>query len=60
LRDTAGAGNSRVIVDFPDGAPVPGEGEAFTRDGQRPFEITSIEEGSDGQVNIYVREVTRP
>jgi len=60
LRDTSGAGNSRVIVDFPDGAPVPGEGEAFTRDGQRPFEITSIEEGSDGQVNIYVREVTRP
>ena len=60
LRGTAGGRNARVIVDFPDGAAVPAEGESFSRDNQRPFEITSVEEGPDGQVNIYVREVTRP
>lgn len=60
LRGTSGGRNARVIVDFPDGAAVPAEGEAFSRDNQRPFEITSVEEGDDGQVNIYVREVTRP
>jgi len=59
LRGTGG-GNTRVIVDFPDGAAVPAEGESFTRDNQRPFEVTSVEEGPDGQVNVYVREVTRP
>lgn len=60
LRGTSGGRNTRVIVDFPDGAAVPAEGESFSRDNQRPFEITSVEEGPDGQVNIYVREVTRP
>jgi len=60
LRGTSGGRNARVIADFPDGTVVPTEGEAFSRDGQRPFEITSVEEGPDGQVNIYVREVTRP
>jgi hypothetical protein len=60
LRGTSGGRNARVIVDFPDGAAVPPEGESFSRDNQRPFEITSVEEGPDGQVNIYVREVTRP
>ena len=60
LRGASGAGNARVIVDFPDGAAVPSEGDSLSRDDNRPFEITSIEEGSDGQMNIYVREVTRP
>ena len=60
LRGTSGGRDARVIVDFPDGAAVPAEGESFSRDNQRPFEITSVEEGPDGQVNIYVREVTRP
>ena len=60
LRGASGGRDARVIVDFPDGAAVPPEGESFNRDNQRPFEITSVEEGPDGQVNIYVREVTRP
>ena len=60
LRGTSGGRDARVIVDFPDGTAVPPEGESFSRDNQRPFEITSVEEGPDGQVNIYVREVTRP
>lgn len=60
LRGTSGEREARVIVDFPDGAAVPAEGESFSRDDKRPFEITSVEEGNDGLVNIYVREVTRP
>jgi hypothetical protein len=60
LRSTGGGRDARVIVDFPDGAAVPAEGESFSRDNNRPFEITSVEQDADGQVNIYVREVTRP
>jgi hypothetical protein len=35
-------------------------GGNVNRDAQRPFQITSVEQGSDGQINVYVREVTRP
>jgi hypothetical protein len=60
LRGQGAAKNVRVMVDFPDGAIPPVEGENIRRDGQRPFEITRVEKGADGQVNVYVREVTRP
>lgn len=49
----------RVIVEFPAGALPPTEGEAVSRDNLRPFQITSVRRGDDGQVNIYAREVTR-
>jgi len=54
------SGNVRVIVEFPAGARPPGEGTTFSRDARRPFQITDVREGADGQVNVYVREVTRP
>lgn len=60
LRGRGGGRDLRVIVDYPDGSAVPAEGESFNRDNQRPFEITSVEQGEDGQINVYVREVTRP
>lgn len=60
LRGKRGQQNIRVIVDFPAGAAPPAEGEAITRDDQRPFQITSVETGADGQINVYVREITRP
>jgi len=60
LRGQGAAKNVRVVVDFPDGTTPPAEGENFRRDNQRPFEITRVEKGADGQVNVYVREVTRP
>jgi len=60
LRGQGTAKNVRVVVDFPDGASPPAEGENFRRDGQRPFEITRVEKSADGQINVYVREVTRP
>jgi hypothetical protein len=54
------SGNVRVIVEFPSGVRPPGEGMTFSRDARRPFQITDVREGADGQVNVYVREVTRP
>lgn len=55
-----GTRDVRVIADFPDGSPVPAEGDIFRRDSQRPFEITAVEQEPDGQISVYVREVTRP
>jgi len=54
------SGNVRVIVEFPAGTRPPSEGATFSRDARRPFQITDVREGADGQVNVYVREVTRP
>ena len=54
------SGNVRVIVEFPPGARPPAEGATFSRDARRPFQVTDVREGADGQVNVYVREVTRP
>ena len=52
-------GNVRVIVEFPAGVRPPGVGATFSRDARCPFQITGVRE-EDGQVNVYVREVTRP
>lgn len=64
ITDAIGIGgrtsNVRVIVEFPAGVRPPGEGATFSRDARRPFQITDVREGADGQVNVYVREVTRP
>jgi hypothetical protein len=51
-------GNARIIVEYPRGAPTPREGENFQRATDRPFQIVDVRRGADGQVNIYVREVT--
>jgi hypothetical protein len=53
-------GNARIIVEYPRGLPVPREGETFQRAIDRPFQIVDVRRGADGQVNIYVREVTSP
>ena len=52
--------NTRVIVEFPPNDRPPSEGSTFSRDSRRPFQITNVRKGADGQVNVYVREVTRP
>ena len=51
-------GNARIIVEYPRGIPTPREGETFQRATDRPFQIVDVRRGADGQVNIYVREVT--
>ena len=60
LRGPDGQQNVRVIVEFPGDAAPPAEGETIQRDAQRPFQITNVEQGPDGQINVYVREITRP
>ena len=49
----------RVIVEFPAGVIPPNEGSSLSRDNLRPFQITSVKRGDDGQINIYARDVTR-
>lgn len=55
-----GTANVRVIVDFPAGATAPAQGERVSRDATRPFLITGISRGDDGQINVQVREITKP
>jgi hypothetical protein len=55
-----GTANVRIIVDFPSGASAPGQGERLSRDGTRPFLITGISRAEDGQINVQVREITKP
>jgi len=62
LRPKAESGNGgasiRIIVEFPRGGNVPKEGDAIARLNDRPFQIEDVRKGADGQVNIYVREIT--
>ena len=65
LRPTNGqhggpARNLRVIVDYPAGAPLPDPGSTLSRDDSRPFEITEVRRQSDGQLNVFVREIIKP
>jgi hypothetical protein len=50
----------RVIVKFPPGMRPPAKDATFSRDSRRPFQITEVSDSADGQINVYVREVTRP
>ena len=56
LRTNDGA--VRIIVEFPRGMRPPAEGSSFDRNLQRPFLITDVRKGADGQINVYAREVT--
>ena len=69
LRPTAGessrgfgalARNARIIVDYPAGAPLPEPGSTLTRDDNRPYEVTEVRQQSDGQLNVFVREIMKP
>ena len=54
-----GSSTTRIIVEFPSGSRPPSEGSTLSRDSRRPFLVTEVRKTSDGQVNVYVREVTR-
>ena len=45
------------IVDFPAGYTPPTRGATVTRDEARPYEITEVRKQSDGQLNVFVREI---
>jgi hypothetical protein len=47
----------RVVVEFPAGYTPPARGTTVTRDEARPYEITEVRKDSDGQLNVFVREI---
>jgi hypothetical protein len=53
-----GIDTARIIVEFPKGLPVPQEGDSVQRAADRPFQVVDVRRGADGQINIYVREIT--
>ncbi len=50
----------RIIVQYPNGMSAPPDGASVTRDARRPFQVMDIRESTGGQINVYVREVTKP
>ena len=60
LRSPRRAGNVRVIVQYPEGMSPPSDGSNVARDERRPFQVLDVRESTGGQINVYVREVTRP
>jgi len=55
-----GAGAMRVFVQYPAGTQPPSEGSSLARDETRPFLITDVRRGADGQITLYAREITAP
>ena len=52
--------NIRIIVQYPNGMTAPADGAAVSRDSRRPFQVMEVKESPGGQINVYVREVTKP
>lgn len=50
----------RIIVQYPNGMSAPPDGTSLARDARRPFQIMDIRESTGGQINVYVREITKP
>jgi hypothetical protein len=57
LKLAGGGQNVRIVVDFPAGYTPPTRGSTVTRDEARPYEITEVRKQSDGQLNVFVREI---
>ncbi len=49
--------STRIVVEFPSGIAPPARGATVTRDEARPYEITEVRKQSDGQLNVFVREI---
>ena len=64
LRPSNGRGrfssrDARIIVDYPAGAHLPEAGSTLDREADRPYEVTEVREQSDGQLNVFVREIIK-
>jgi hypothetical protein len=57
LKLAGGGQNLRIIVDFPAGYTPPTRGATVTRDEARTYKITEVRKQSDGQLNVFVREI---
>ena len=53
-------GQTRIIVEYPEGQAAPKAGSQVSRDKTRPFQITAVRRDAKGQLNVFVREVTQP
>ncbi|MBA3273442.1 MAG: hypothetical protein H0T11_06170 [Chthoniobacterales bacterium] len=49
--------STRIIVEFPSGSAPPAQGSVVNRDQARPYEVTEVRKQSDGQLNVFVREI---
>ena len=57
LHPLGGGQSVRIVVDFPAGYTPPARGATVTRDETRPYEVTEVRKQSDGQINVFVREI---
>jgi hypothetical protein len=57
LHPLGGGQSVRIVVEFPAGYSPPARGTTVTRDEARPYEITEVRKQSDGQLNVFVREI---
>ena len=57
LHPLGGGQSVRIVVEFPAGYTPPARGTTVTRDEARPYEITEVRKQSDGQLNVFVREI---
>jgi len=57
---TPRAGATRIIVQYPAGMVPPAEGSSIARGDDAPYMVTDVRRGADGQINLYVREITAP
>lgn len=49
----------RVIVEYPEGYPLPPQNSHVSRDANRPYLVTQIRSTDEGHVNIYAREIIK-
>ena len=57
LHPLGGGQSVRIVVEFPAGYTPPARGTTVSRDEARPYEITEVRRQSDGQLNVFVREI---
>lgn len=55
-----GGGQTRIIVEYPEGRSAPTPGTQVNRGRDRPFQITSVRKDASGLLNVTVREITDP
>jgi hypothetical protein len=57
LHPLGGGQSVRILVEYPAGRGPPARGTTVIRDEARPYEITEVRKQSDGQLNVFVREI---
>jgi hypothetical protein len=60
MRTNGNTGSIRIVAIYPPSVPVPPVDAKVERDESHGFRIVDVRRGGDGQVTIYVQEITRP